>query len=264
MVLIDADLKPSLNHKGIVAENSHGVWSIRCVNRAEVVKNAEMAGEICILLGFSGYSSHIVQRIGDHGEITQKPPINHNQHLNLNQFNMRSWDRFNIPVGRFIRSIQWKQPVEFNAKNNQFSEIVGTPRQCFALNVECVPHVIIPIQNPSNENPNNENVIINNTTTESPFIEPDDVTTEKPQIKPDKPAEPIKPIIQPDQKPTVIVPFEANNSTNEVVITENFNAPWAASIYINGKLACIGVLLGRYWILTHKNCVGSVKYVIKF
>lgn len=239
VVLIDADLRPTLNHKGIVCQNTRGVWTVRCVNRAEVQKNAELAGETCTLLGFSGYSAHNVLMVDANGEFKPKQPEKQHPKMILNHFNMRSLDR----LGRFKRNLNMKEPI-----NNQLSEFVGTPQQCFALSVECVPHIVIPWNNPSDP------------ITESPLIEPDDTTTENPKLKPDKHVEPIKPIIQPDQKPTIIVPLDSNNDTKVEFITENFSAPWAASIYIDGNLACIGVLLDRYWILAERKCFDSVKY----
>lgn len=51
--MLDANLRPILNHKGIVSKNSHGEWNIMCGDTINLIENgAETAGQVCSILGF--------------------------------------------------------------------------------------------------------------------------------------------------------------------------------------------------------------------
>lgn len=275
-VLLDADLRPNLRHKGILCENSQGVWSVRCVNRLQHRKNSELAGQTCTMLGFSGYSSHNVLMVDENGDPKRKPPAP-KEKADFRQFGRHSWDRLGSPPHRYLfkRSID-SPPAEGNA--NRFTELVGAPRhQCFALYVECVPHSLIPIIVPDPNNIDETTTLppveittqkkpqetSTHTSVETTTKDPIEITTEKPKPKPEepkKPVKPIEPVIQIDDKPTIVVPFEPENDTITEVITNNFSAPWTASIFIDGELTCIGVLLGQNWVLVERSCVENVKY----
>lgn len=294
-VLIDADLRPEMNHKGILCENSKGVWSVKCVNR-QPIRNRELAGQICTLLGFSGYSFHNVSRVDENGQIKLRPGSIARNAPDFTSFAKHSWDH-----RRFKRTPKLKIPTDLKKNRNaNMEEIVGAPQECLAMYVECVPHSTLPIDTLPDEKPPPK------VTTEIPLpeppaqpiapipveptkptppadpIEPTTVGPTEPttfgpieptQVEPAhpipvKPAEnppqpnPIEPEIQPDKTPTVIVHFEEKNNTNVHVIDDNFNAPWAASVFIDGDLACIGILLDRYWALVQSSCVEKAEYAI--
>lgn len=124
-----------------------------------------------------------------------------------------------------------------------FTEIVGTPKECEGFYIECVPHAVIPVVTPL----------------------PDNIRPSRPKPtypKPTDTVQPIVPIIQPNTPPTVIVPAVNNTRPNAPsshhVSDEQF--PWSASIYINGQLACNGILFDRLWVGVEGSCVTSVRY----
>lgn len=252
-VLMDANLQPTLNYKGILCENSRGDWSIKCVDRAHVRKNMELAGQTCTLLGFSGYSSHNVLMVDEIGAPKRKPF----ERVDVRQFGLRSWDRM-IP-NRYI----FKRSVDNHPVSDASTVLLAAlPKHCFGLQIECVPHTIIPIETVVPPEPTEKPQPVTTTvkpidpTTIPPPIE---VTTTPSKLKPPpQPVNPINPTHQKD-KPTVIVPFVPENETDIEFITNNFAAPWTASVYIDGDLACIGVLLGQYWVLAERSCVENVK-----
>lgn len=115
-----------------------------------------------------------------------------------------------------------------------FEEIVGNSHMCFAYYIECEP-------NPT-QGINSQPI---------PIV---------PSIPPEIPATPLVPIIQPEQKPSVVVEYNATHTDSKpfVVISEEEHWPWSASVYINGRLICVGVVIDRLWVLTEKGCMDSV------
>lgn len=256
---------------------------MKCVNRAQIQKNRQLAGQVCISLGFSGYSSHNVSMVDENGEIKQRPGAKARESINLLRLVNRRFQR---------------EAIHFDnmAQSTNVEEIVGARQQCSALYVECVPHATIPIDTKPNEQPipsppeattvapTPPDDIPPATVEPKPAkpTKPDGPPTETSTVKPsppkpikppkpddDKPEKPahepppphpnvIEPQIRPGQTPTVIVPFEEKNETVHL-ISDNFKAAWTASVFIDGDLACIGVLLDRFWVLVESSCMSSVE-----
>lgn len=121
-----------------------------------------------------------------------------------------------------------------------FKEIVGNSHTCFAYYIECVP-------------------------TPAQGIESLPVPTVHKPL-PAKPELPLLPVIQPDAKPSVVVVYNATHidTTPVVLPSEEEHWPWSASIYSNGILVCVGVILDRFWVLTEKGCMESVRLEFDF
>lgn len=115
---------------------------------------------------------------------------------------------------------------------HQYEEMVGDSKHCVALYVECVPHSTVNVSEQ-----HRQGKITN---------ELDDVVF------------PIKPIIQPDKPPIVIVEYNQTLIDNHFGVEEE-HWPWSARIYIDGKLVCIGILLDKYWVVTEGTCLKLVK-----
>lgn len=234
-VHIDVNLRPSLNHKGIVSKNTKGEWNVMCVNRLDVLKNgAEMAGQICSILGFSGYSFYNTTAIAhvEKKKEAEKQTLQMQPRFAKHLHTVYDYE----PHGVFRRhqnSYDFWSEVHDDMKHDvHFSEIVGAPKKrCFGMYIECVPHTLIPVVIPVRD------VI--------------------------KPVKPIKPVIQPDKVPVVVVPFhnktihESKKPETSIVAKEE-HWTWGASVLINGKLSCIGVLLDRVWVLVESSCVKDI------
>lgn len=248
-VLIDVNLRPNLNHKGIVSKNTKGEWNVMCVDQIEINrKGAEMAGEICSMLGFSGYSFFNVTPITSSDGMKvlrngQSTPMAMQQ-----VFSKHLYSHFDQSF-RYMRK-RHNNPNEFWSTipsdmgvGIHFSEVVGTPRQCTGFYIECVPHAVIPVVIPL----------------------PDGIRPHPTKPSPPKPVhtvKPIVPVIQPHQVPTVVVPAVNNSKpvvpTDDHLVDEHY--PWSVGIYINGQLACNGILFDRLWVGVEGSCVTSVKY----
>lgn len=224
-VLFDADLKPSLRHRGVVCENRHGEWSVMCVKRFQLRHNGdELAGQVCSSIGFTGYTYHNISRVNGDGVIAdrQRGPI-----LNQPLFELDF-----LHDTHFVRSRR-------NAMPELRSEaIVATPQRpnCMGLYVECAPHSTIPKDKPPR-------VIATTTTTPVPGVE----TTSARNIT--------------NNAVTTESVFDI--TFNETIFTaanfENFSAPWVASILINGEPACVGILVDKYWVIADIKCVNNTK-----
>lgn len=192
-----------------------------CVNRAQIQTNAKLANEICTMLDFSGYSFHNVSRILEDGTL-----LVNNRDPKLERDAHEPINKHILPNFRLKRDTAALDPTE----------VVVAPRACWALYVECIPHSALPITDPK----------------------PDD-----PPKKPDMPNQEseIKPVVQPDTVPTVVVPSNETVIPAEIKpIEKKFYAPWSAGVYFNGELRCIGVLLDRNWVLAESSCVDDLKY----
>lgn len=121
----------------------------------------------------------------------------------------------------------------------QFEEQVGNIKACIALYVECVPHS------------SNMPYAVN------PISKPSHRVIKEPEL----PILPLKPIFQPDKIPSIIAAF--NNTIYKPIkqptMEESVHWPWSASIYVEGKLVCVGVLLDRYWVITESSCLSLVR-----
>lgn len=245
-MLIDVNLRPNLNHKGIVSKNLNGVWNVVCVERLETnPKGAEMAGEICSMLGFSGYSFFNVTPVTTGGF---KGTGRHNATTAQKQqrFYRHEFTYFDQPM-RYLRKRHndpndfWSVVTSDMSNGIHFSEMVGVPRQCLGFYIECVPHAVLPVVIPL----------------------PDGIRPHPHKHTPPKPMDAVKPIIpvvQPHKAPTVIVPPDTTPKVPSFEAREDEHFPWSASIYINGQFACNGILFDRIWIGVEGSCVASVKY----
>lgn len=241
---MDHEFRPRLHHKGIVCENNHGNWSVKCVRRGSQHENTQLAELVCFSLGFSGYTFFNVSRVDDKGEIqrARDPHVGQvrNDYYQSYLPNARQ-------AGSFGRAI-YKRSTSVIDQMQPHEIIVGAPsKSCSALYLECVPHSHVPIDD------NNSN-----TTTEHPAINPEP-TTENINHQTTEPSTSVHPSKDPEHEITTITPIEPNNehenATELRIIEDNFKAPWLASIYIDGDLKCIGVLLDRQWVLVENSCV---------
>lgn len=244
---MDIELRPTLNHKGIVCVNNGGKWSVECVQH-DTNKNTERAGLVCFSLGFSGYNFFNVSRVDENGNIQRRHQPS--QERNAYYQDYLQWTE--RQAGNFGHGI-YKRSVHTNDLHHQIESheiIVGAPmEQCNALYLECVPHSHIPTDDPEPPSIDHTTIIpepnppspdgLNHQTT-VPNAEPEHATN--------SPLEPT------------ILPAEHENATKPRIIEDNFRAPWIASVYVDGDLICIGVLLDRQWVLVENSCVESVEY----
>lgn len=163
-VLIDGDLKPSLQYRGIACENINGQWSVMCFRRHNVrVNGDQIAGQICSTIGFTGYTYHNISTVNQDGEIKQRRPV--------------KAERLQLDFLHDIQSIRSKRDTVRVTANE---EMVSAPKDknCLGLYIECAPHSIIPIEDPPIPVPTTTPSV--DKTTITPSIIPDNVfTTEK-------------------------------------------------------------------------------------
>lgn len=253
---MDVDLRPKLNHKGIVCVNEEGKWSVKCVRRGDQTTNTELAGVICFSLGFSGYNFFNVSRVDENGGIQRRNPpgAERNAYYQVYLPNARQTGSFGRTM--YKRSVD---AIDLHHQIRSHEIIIGAPqKQCNALYLECVPHSHIPTDD--NETPTVEHT----TTIPEPIGPPLDDENHHTTV----PSTNLHPSIDPDHEHTTILPIEPDhlpveheNTTELRIIEDNFSAPWLASIYIDGDLTCIGILLDRQWVLVDSSCVESAEYV---
>ncbi|KAG4076599.1 hypothetical protein HA402_001886 [Bradysia odoriphaga] len=210
-----ADTRPVLNSKGIVSKNTGGEWNIMCGDTLNLIENgATTAGQICSILGFSGYSF----------------------------FNLTKVDADAVEIE--IRRLKKRHPNDIENEVDSQYECVGNPQQCTALYVECEPHSNSLI--PHHTGPVDSKTI--SSLIPSKPISPVTFENAKPP--------PLKPIIQPNKKPSVL-----SNGTKIPSIPskiEDHHWPWSVDIYVDGRLVCIGVLLDNTCVVTELSCMNSV------
>ena len=122
-----------------------------------------------------------------------------------------------------------------------FEEFVGVVSTCTGLYIECVQHG-------------------------SGY--PSQIDKMPSAIPPEKPINiiplvPIEPIINPNLIPIIVAPF---NQTAQALLPlvkplEVFDKhyPWSVSVYVEGKLVCIGILLNENWVITEATCLSLIK-----
>lgn len=80
---------------------------------------------------------------------------------------------------------------------------------------------------------------------------------------PQLPILPLKPIFQPDKIPSIIATFNKTIhkplKPSTMLLDDAIHWPWSASIYVEGKLVCVGVLVDRYWVITESSCLSLVR-----
>lgn len=158
----------------------------------------------------------------------------------------------NLKSGDFGRGV-YKRSIDTNHLHNQTRSdeiIIGAPSEfCNALYLECVPHSHLPTDD-------SEPSTIDHTTTipEPNASSSDDVHHQTTVPSTSNDAD--------DHAHTTNLPIEPvdhGNATELRIIENNFKAPWIVSIYIDGDLTCIGVLLDRQWVLVESGCVESAE-----
>lgn len=220
-VLIEADLKPSLQRKGIVVENKNGVWSVMCLRRIGSHGNGdELAGQICTMIGFTGYVYHNFSRVTEDGQIKQR-----GQNKLLLDYLFQDG-----PSMRSKRST--------DEGNGNIEVMLTTEKNCMGLYIECTPYSKIPIDKPPP-------TVITSTTTTTSTIRTPVVPSEIPDIITTTTTEQIDVIF--------------NKTIEAFNVFNNISAPWVASIFIDGNAACIGILVDKHWLIADINCVNETK-----
>lgn len=165
----------------------------------------------------------------------------------------------NLRTGSFGRAI-YRRSIDIKNLHNQTKSheiVIGAPSQsCNALYLECVPHSHIPTDETS------PSTIDHTTTIPEPNVSPPDDVHQQTTV----PSTNFHPSTDANHAHTTSSPIEPNtpptdhgNATKPRIIENNFKAPWIASIYIDGDLSCIGVLLDRQWVLVESGCVESAE-----
>lgn len=219
---MDADNRPVLNFKGYVTQNTNGVWSVLCDDKADFdTKGQEIAGFVCINLGLKGYS------------FLNKTSLPTSQ-LDISRPTRQSFKHIRDELEMDeIRSRKMGAPVNGPTMNvyaplSSFSEhepIVGTTNgQCRALFVECVPFAT------------------------GQHVEVIDVEDKTKILD-------FHPLIHQSKKPFVIVEPVKEKPESPVHI----RFPWIAEVYVNGHMKGVGILLEHYWVLTTSYAVDHVE-----
>lgn len=242
-------MRPDLNHRGIVCENKNGEWHVKCVRRPEINRRgAEIAGEICSLLGFSGYSFFNVTPVGpavinprqtldEDIESVQFPRISHHDfdhHLHL-----RKKREINSNV---FKKIDGKSGI-------YYEEFVSAPNRCPGLYIECIPHAKI---HNKNQRPDDIKPLPPATLPAPTTEEINEETT----IPNEETTVPIPKKSPPVRKTTTVAP-EPVHTIEKLELNEE-NLAWNVILFINGEIACSGILLDRFWLLAHKDCLSRV------
>lgn len=295
-MLIDVNLRPNLIHKGIVSKNTNGVWNVVCVDPNEINRNgAQMAGEICSMLGFSGYSFfNVTSLFRDSSKVlrsseTLRKPFSKHLHTHYDHTLRHLRKRHNDP-NEF-----WSDMPSDLRDGILFSEMVGTPQSCARFYIECVPHPVFPvvIPLPDGIRPNHSNPSLPMPS----HPKPTDASHAPPQSQPSPPSQgppqvpaqsqPSLPTKVPSDMPPTPVPVQTPPQPSPIPLpptqsppqsqpkpqpqppslrppsSEHKNDehfPWSASIFIEGRLACNGILFDQIWIGVEASCVTAIKY----
>lgn len=292
-VYLDANQRPLLNYRGIVTRNSRGAWRVECDERRDFLQSgAEIVSQLCKELGFSGYSFFNVTQTsnGPVQPVSVQPTVE--QHYVQNQLHHPSHQPNHLQHTREHSSVRntetygsdnkdtpvlshvdlssqpssqpyilqhtniWKRDTSTSQSRPEitYREAITNVNSCFALYIECVPHAT-------------------QHTTPSFSAPPAAI---KPSIfdHVHKPFHALKPIIQPSKTPVVVVQFNETEHHTPSAAThphhyshdEQFGThwPWSASVYVDGRLRCIGILLDRLWVLTEAGCMQSVRLEMDF
>lgn len=160
------------------------------------------------------------------------PHVEHTEHASILPAHPHVLSHINIwrrDVSATLASAKEEHP------ESAFEEIVGNSHSCFAYYIECVPN---PTQG---------------------------IDTLPVPVAPTTPTETVPPalvpVIQPEERPTVVVEYNATHIDNMPIeiASEEDHWPWSASIYANGRLICVGVVIDRFWVLTEKGCMDSLR-----
>lgn len=217
--------------EGFVSKNTNGVWRLVCA-----VDGAQTAGQVCTLLGFSGYISYELRTIPTEQVGQFQKPVETNRY----SFNKHLESRYDIERYRRDLSNDFdrhghghhghhnKRPHHHHHHHKK--EPIRQDAKCEGLYVECTPH--------ANGN----------------------TTIHAPVVPPKKPVKtivgPIIPLIRPGLVPNITVYPETEKHKEDSKEPDTQNEwPWLANIYVNGYLRCIGILLDRHWVIANELCV---------
>lgn len=125
------------------------------------------------------------------------------------------------------RTIAQEQVSLVNMKENMVDiESVAATNDCVALWIECVPHT----------SSNKTNVI-------KPMSVLYQVDRERPTI-------------QPNTIPHVVVPtFDNTRKVNDTIGLSEYQWPFSAVIFAEGKPVCNGILVSRQWVMVEGSCL---------
>lgn len=264
-MLLDADLRPDLSHKGLVSQNTNGTWQLTCFRRVEINRRgAEIAGEICSILGFSGYSFFNVTRVAG-GAIN--PRESSNEESDAVHFTKHVHSDFDSDLHfRSKRETDFNGIVEVDKRNGiYYEQFVSAPRSCPGLYLECVPHAKIPVQHlrPDGIEPGTLAPIPESTTLISVATTEDPVTSAPlPPLPPLTEAPTEVPVAQSStEEPSTRAPDRksATGLSNATQLGDE-NFAWNSIIFINGEMACSGILLSAFWILARAECLDEIDW----
>lgn len=236
---MDINSRVDLIKEGFVSKNSHGKWKLLCINKDTALNTnaAEIAGQACTVLGFSGYESFEIKEVPENK--VRKTPTND---IDLAPFSKHlrhtyDYERYRRHIDISGKTHHGHHGHHHHQHNNrphgqnvqQITHNVERDHKCLGLYVICSPHAGI-------------NVTIHG------GLQPSTNKTQ-PSIKP------MKPMIHKDKVP--IIQVHTNNGTThkEIEFENHYHWSWSSSIYIDGSLKCIGILLDRHWVLADEKCV---------
>ncbi|XP_055842461.1 serine protease nudel [Episyrphus balteatus] len=238
---LDSLKQPKLQSAGIFSRNFNGQWRVVCSHETDYHEHvAKTAEEVCSLLGFKGAQFHNTTEITqativpiDPDLVQMEFPKSRHAVGDSGHFSKHSTHHLTMKL----------PPVSPRSERLEKSSIGN----CQGLFIECVPksngsrplktltpgNEIIPktldipgFKPSSNKNP---------TTISELFADKKDEILDK-----------LNKLI--DKKKTVLV----HDKLHEGVEKEHW--PWLVSVYANGELWCIGVLVDKHWVLVHESC----------
>lgn len=258
---MDINLRPDIKEEGIVANNKNGVWKVLCNVQKE--DEEHIANKVCSLLGFSGqlrFETKLVSAFTTARSFIGTPSVAKEESL----FKKHMHNHHEEGRGMFRRDIHETRMLSDFGKGHgghghghahghdhkeghghkghgpkpshthHKKEKIHHAKECTGLYVVCLPHA----------STNTSTLIHVKPHTHKP----------KPVVKP------IVPHAKPGKVPNIVVETNKHKETTTFETHEHW--PWVASIYINGELKCIGVLLDRNWVLADDHCINRAKYFL--
>lgn len=244
-VQLDATFRPSLRANGLFVRNQAGVWELVCDEEVGFSsESAELAGKVCVLLGFRGYKSYNFTRMTTDkfkqwNRKTAPPPIHKHRYIRKHVLARDVVSStFDTPEITELPSIDEHPQIIFHEGIIVGEETVMINAEpCRALFVECEPY-------PGNNFGLNigshflsfKNLLPANTSSDN---NPDGRIDTKLDFGND---------------------FTAKSSENvERPMDGLLKAPWTVHIFLNGSFRCVGALLDNYWIAADSTCIGGVR-----
>lgn len=222
-VNLDPNFKPALEYRGYLTGNTFGQWEVLCGDViGSASKDAETAGQMCVLLGFKGYRTFNRTRLVTSELHTNQTPVQprRTRSIYIHMPSVKESEALQIEAEEKksesqARAAQQKNKVVFE----DFEEVLGNPSDaCNALYIECVLHASDPSTPEPDENP-------------------------------------PKTHLQPIKNSTTFV----GGDETRLLPTNIMTFPWIAEIFVNGHAVGFGILLNNYWVLTTSNCIDHVK-----